>query len=585
MMGKMKFAELARKANARPIQEEQETAEIDQEEKIEEKPRTETFADLPPLDENKYVLDEAYFIPISTIKEKAIKPKKPVARKMSGFTRMGSYKSAPLKTTDESIPLMDSCSSDTKSTGVSSEGSNEAVEEKEGKSPAKSGNIFARRKITEAADPTQLKENPFHRRGVVIDPFQQNNIRSKLKTRLRKIVDERLTVKQIFSRYVESSTLHGFLYTCSDTYIIRRFLWACLMILGAIYFLVKLREGIIEYFEYPFSTLSIIDFPDILEFPTISFCLVNGYKHKELNESRLGPLLQNGRFPIHSSWLDPGYDIPGDELVEVMNNISFTPSDVFEECDWIKRDTAHPSVPPNKCDAANFTTFFNKQNEKCFMLNSNQKGHPLLKVNHEGLKYGYEGLFDMRTSSAFLTHPFAGLRVYIHSHHEPAGSGSSFLLSPGFHYYVKMDMHETHNLEPPYSTQCGEIQLKYFDTYNQKACLLEKLTDYVGEKCGCREPFMAENGLPSCSLKQTILCSLSAKDSFSEYKFREGCPVDCVQHYYRYQITDSRFLHNPPTGVEAQVLRNENARKGQNSSHMLELVEELSPEELAHYVE
>jgi hypothetical protein len=72
--------------------------------------------------------------------------------------------------------------------------------------------------------------------------------------------------------------------------------------------------------------------------------------------------------------------------------------------------------------------------------------------------------------------------------------------------------------------------------------------------------------------------------SFSEYEAREGCPVDCVQHHFHYQITDARFLHSPPIGVEPALIRNENLRKGQNTSHLLQLVESLSSTELADYV-
>ena len=472
MMGKLKFAELARKANA--------TQEAQEENKTERnviavdppiappptitpqppntsspskghkfitktEPKKPSSVNKPTRSDDTYCMDEAYFIPAPTLKEKTKnRPSKPIIRQMSGFTRMNSYaKQNQCMVDDPSdcmTPLMDNSSSDTKSTGVSSvEGNNNenAAEEK-----SKSNHPFLKRKFTEATDPRKLKENPLARRGVVIDPYHQNTIRLNLKTRLRKIVEERLTVKQIFSRYVEDSTLHGFLYTCSDTYLLRRFLWACLMILGAIYFLVKLREGITEYFEYPFSTLSTVDFPDEMVFPAISFCLVNSYKENNLNTSKLQPLYQTGRFPLQSSWTDPGYDLSGEKLQEELESVSLRPEDVFEECDWIKRDTQHPSVKPNKCDVGNFTSFFNNMEQKCFTLNSGQKDHPLLKVSHNGLNYGYEALFDMQSQEALQVQPYTGLKVYIHSQHEPPGSGSSFLLSPGFYYYVNMEVHE-----------------------------------------------------------------------------------------------------------------------------------------------
>ena len=469
MLGKLKFAELARKANAAQVTEE--TNRTDDDVKPQAIPATTLPTPSPPSVEKQeqekspieespshdiYVMDEAYFIPAPSLKEKTISHRsKPTTRKMSGFTRMNSYaKQTRYMMSDEidnadcmkPLLMMDSISNDTKSTGMSSEGSTDQTTISDEKAP-RSQHPFLRRKFTEATDPRKLKENPMGRRGVVIDPYQQNKIRVNLKSRLRKIVEERLTVKQIFSQYVESSTLHGFLYTCSDTYLVRRFLWACLMILGAIYFLVKLREGIIEFFEYPFSTLSTIDFPDELTFPAITFCLVNSFKEKELNESEaFGSLYRSGRFPLRSSWEYPENDLRGKELLREYEHVSLQSEDVFEECDWIRRITQSPKLKANRCDVGNFTSFFNDVEEKCFTFNSGKEDHPLLKVSHSGLANGYEALFDMQSSTAFQTKPYIGLKVFIHAQHEPPGLGSSFVLSPGFYYYVNMDMHEVINL-------------------------------------------------------------------------------------------------------------------------------------------
>jgi len=380
-------------------------------------------------------MEEAYFIPAPTLKEKEKRPT-PITRKMSGFTRMGSYKMSNRKCPDFEVDT-----TDTKSTEMSSIGS-ETSEEKMPFLKRINESVGGKKKRADELKNVDDGGGGGRRRGVVIDPFHQNNIRSKLKSRLRRIVDERLTVKQIFSRYVESSTLHGFLYTCSDTYLIRRFIWALLMILGAIYFLIKLREGIIEYFEYPISTLSTVDYPDELAFPAISFCLVNNYKLKELSDSKLGPLLRQGRFPLQTNWTDPGYDIPGKELVNELNRTSLSAKEIFEGCDWINRDTAHPLIEANKCDVSNFTDYFNEKNEKCFTLNSGKEGHPLLHVTHGGLSYGYDALFDMKSSETFRSHDYIGLKVYIHSQHEPPTADSGFILAPGFRYFINMKMHE-----------------------------------------------------------------------------------------------------------------------------------------------
>ena len=45
------------------------------------------------------------------------------------------------------------------------------------------------------------------------------------------------------SRYVRSSTLHGFQYAVMDTSSVKRLLWSILMLIGSLLFIFKLNEG------------------------------------------------------------------------------------------------------------------------------------------------------------------------------------------------------------------------------------------------------------------------------------------------------------------------------------------------------
>ena len=264
------------------------------------------------------------------------------------------------------------------------------------------------------------------------------NVRKKLKESMRKIAEERLTVKQIFTRYIETSTLHGFRYTCSDTYFIRRFIWGCLMILGAIYFVVKLKEGIIEYFDYPFSTLSTLEFVDELQFPAISFCQVNQFSYSKVKNSSLYRLYLEGRLPLERNWSDPHYDIPGEQLVQEIRSTSFSIDEIFQDCDYISRDTDHPEMHPRFCSTANFTTYISQSGQVCYTLNSGNIGHQLLNVEHEGLKHGFEIMFDVLNEDSIKTFQHTGMHVIIHDQAEPPVANSGFVLSPGFKTFVSM---------------------------------------------------------------------------------------------------------------------------------------------------
>ena len=270
----------------------------------------------------------------------------------------------------------------------------------------------------------------------------KTKVRMALKERMAKLVAERLTVKQIFKRYVETSTLHGFCYVFSETFMIRRIMWAILMILGAVYFLMKLNDGVIKYFSYPFSTLSSMEYVPNLIFPAMSFCPINPYKLNSFNESILHKLQQSNGLPLFSNLTDPGYDIDGQQLHDAILNATHDISDLAQECDWIQQDTAHPYIPYRECGPHNLTKFISERGEVCFTLNSGKKEHPLLNVDHSGLGYGYELLFDLNAPGSIVTHSYNGIRVILHDQSEPPTSSTGFILTPGFKSFVSMERTE-----------------------------------------------------------------------------------------------------------------------------------------------
>ena len=269
--------------------------------------------------------------------------------------------------------------------------------------------------------------------------------KKKLKKRLRKIAEERLNVKEIFSRYVKTSTLHGYAYACSDTFYIRRTLWTMLMFLGALYFLLKLRVGIIEYFQYPFSTLSTVDFPESLTFPAISICPINNFNKSIIENSKLKRLYDDNRLPLDKNWIDPGFDIPGNELAEILENSSLQIDKLHSYCDWISRNTSHPEIPVNPCGIENFTKYFNYKDQLCFTLNSGKEGHKLLSVDHEGITYGYELALDMHNNEIISSYPYTGVKLIIHNQWESPVMSDGFVISPGDKTFIKMEKVEVHN--------------------------------------------------------------------------------------------------------------------------------------------
>ena len=74
-------------------------------------------------------------------------------------------------------------------------------------------------------------------------------------------------------------------------------------------------------------------------------------------------------------------------------------------------------------------------------------------------------------------------------------------------------------------------------------------------------------------------------DSFNDYKMRQYCPIDCDVTSYDTERSDTRFLHNPPKGIERTMVKAKLQNKNLTSSRILELSEELNNTELDLYIE
>lgn len=294
--------------------------------------------------------------------------------------------------------------------------------------------------------------------------------RLKLKERMRQLVEERLTVRQIFKRYVESSTLHGFRYTCTDTYLLRRAIWTLLMVAGAIYFILKLHDGLVTYFDYPFSTKATLEYVNKLTFPAISFCPLNQFSFSKVKNSSLKKLFKRYGSPFQRNLSNWDHDFSGRELASEIRRTSFSIEDINQDCDYIRRDTDHPHLPHQPCGTENFTSYFSDSGKLCFTLNSGKIGHRLLEVDHEGLNHGFELMFDLRNEDAIKEYKISGLQVIVHDQNEPPVSNTGFILPTGFKSYIKMEKSEVRGETCFFTYKCITNSFKLYNS--RRGCML-----------------------------------------------------------------------------------------------------------------
>ena len=265
--------------------------------------------------------------------------------------------------------------------------------------------------------------------------FRRAGMKARLARRMEKIAEDRMTIKQIFNRYVQNSTLHGFRFIFMDTFYVRRFLWFVLTCAFAVIFFMELEKSIKLYYQYPFTTLSTIEYVPELNFPAISICNLNNYRASKIRKSNLSKLYERDQFPFHGEPFDPGFDLPGDEVIATFNSTSQTIKDIFKSCEWKSRDTAKTGKP-NLCGTMNFTRYANLEGQTCFTFNADSS--QVLSLNETGLNMAFKLELDLQVKDSVQSLQEVGVNVVIHDQNETPLHHAGFIVSPGFQTFVEM---------------------------------------------------------------------------------------------------------------------------------------------------
>lgn len=433
--------------------------------------------------------------------------------------------------------------------------------------------IFAKKPNTTTTTTTNNTTNPTpNGETSARDRFRRAGMKARLARRMEKIVEDRMTIKQIFNRYVQNSTLHGFRFIFMDTFYVRRFLWLALTCCMAVLFFIELEKSIKLFYQYPFTTLSTIEYVPELKFPAISLCNLNNYQVSKIRKSKLNMLYERDLFPFNGRTFNPGYQLSGNEFIESLKNSSQDIEDIFKGCEWKSRDTAKTGIP-NLCGPMNFTRYSNLEGHTCFTFNAGPK---VLTLNETGLNMAFKLELDLNVKDSVQSLEEVGVNIVIHDQKESPLHYAGFIVSPGFQTFVEMKVKKTENLKPPYATKCGERDLKYSSDYRQSHCFIEQLNSEVIEKCNCRGEFMKEPlHIPYCSLNQTINCLLPTVHEFDR-KTSHSCPVDCESLQYTTALSYGRFLSNPPIGTG--LIRH-------GSAYINELKKKMDSAQLRKYIE
>ncbi|KAJ7378831.1 hypothetical protein OS493_020429 [Desmophyllum pertusum] len=191
----------------------------------------------------------------------------------------------------------------------------------------------------------------------------------------KKLIDEKKKsdkIHDLWVSFLDSCTLHGFHFCFSGNPPVRRVLWTLLLLGAFAMFFEKCTDSIINFFEYPFTTTTLIVYENSLVFPAVSICNYNDARLSKMNGTLVDQLFVTKMIKgENGSHLEN--QLTGEIMQETLSKAAHRLDEMILECHWNKVE---------KCDHRNFTEFKNAFADVCFTFNSGKKQHASSNDKH-----------------------------------------------------------------------------------------------------------------------------------------------------------------------------------------------------------
>jgi len=354
----------------------------------------------------------------------------------------------------------------------------------------------------------------------------------------KKLLDDKKKSKKIqdlWVSFLDSCTLHGFHFCFSGNPPVRRVVWTLLLLGAFALFFEKCMTSINSYFEYPFTTTTVIVYENSMVFPAVSICNYNDARLSKMNGTLVHELFVRQSITGENS-SDIEQKITGAIMTETFSKAAHRLDEMILDCKWGK---------DQRCDYSNFTEFKNAFGDVCFTFNSGKNGMRVLNTTNTGEQKGLRLLIDVQHYDYYYDVESAGFRVILHDQAETPVKMQGYAVSPGFTTYMELRKRQVTNLPHPYRTNCGMPKLRFFDSYSKSKCFLDKLTRYVVKQCQCRDWFMpgGDEGIPVCDFAASKSCMWPAWEHFQDNKL-DKCPVACESVEFSAQLSYASYPAN-----------------------------------------
>lgn len=232
---------------------------------------------------------------------------------------------------------------------------------------------------------------------------------------------------RVWEYYLRHNTLHGLHYVFDTKSIWRKMMWVGILLICGGVFLNEVRQSITQYLQYPFSTLSTVDYPNKLEIPAISICDLRDIRKTILNSSKV-----NWTSRSEANSTTPNSTVT---MTDVLKDSLSVLDEILISCS-LKRGVTNKKALP--CDKRNFSLFISSDGHSCYTLNSGRNGGRLMETDNVGPLYGVHMVVNTEPLEKGKTYGSSGLKVILHQHEELPLKRVGFHVPPGYVTYVDM---------------------------------------------------------------------------------------------------------------------------------------------------
>ncbi|EDO48657.1 predicted protein [Nematostella vectensis] len=232
-------------------------------------------------------------------------------------------------------------------------------------------------------------------------------------------------MREVFAYYINHCTLHGFHYIFETKSLFRKIAWFSVLAIAGGFFFKEIKTSTTQYFKYPFSIMSTVEYPRTLVFPAVTICDFHDIRQT---------LVSNAKG-------EQAINISSSEKLETLARKTYKSfNETLISCSL--RRGVRGARPFNIHD---FKVFFTAKGQTCYTFNAAMDGKKLLEVDNVGPKFGLEIYLNAQHWWFKDDVRESGFRFILHQQDDLPLTREGFRVSSGYVTYVDMRLEKASN--------------------------------------------------------------------------------------------------------------------------------------------